>query len=81
MASRLVDRALTDEDSLASLMLSRSSIEAERVRISLRLVASVDQKLDDLAHLRGLDRNTAISVAISQDWIACFGLQARQEVR
>ena len=53
----------------------------ERVRISLRLVASVDQKLDDLAHLRGLDRNTAISVAITQDWIACFGLQARQEVR
>ncbi len=53
----------------------------DRVRISLRLVASVDQKLDDLAHLRGLDRNTAISVAISQDWIACFGLQARQEVR
>ena len=62
-------------------MLSRSSIEAERVRISLRLVASVDQKLDDLAHLRGLDRNTAISIAIAQDWIACFGLQARQEVR
>jgi hypothetical protein len=45
------------------------------------LVASVDQKLDDLAHLRGLDRNTAISIAIAQDWIACFGLQARQEVR
>ena len=53
----------------------------ERVRISLRLVASVDQKLDDLAHLRGLDRNTAISIAIAQDWIACFGLQARQDVR
>ena len=53
----------------------------DRVRISLRLVPSVDQKLDDLAHLRGLDRNTAISVAIAQDWIACFGLQARQEVR
>ena len=33
------------------------------------------------AHLRGLDRNTAISIAIAQDWIACFGLQARQEVR
>lgn len=53
----------------------------ERVRISLRLVPSVDKKLDDLAHLRGLDRNTAISVAIAQDWVACFGLQARQEVR
>lgn len=53
----------------------------DRVRISLRLVPSVDQKLDDLAHLRGLDRNTAISVAIAQDWIACFGLQARQEAR
>ncbi|HMU41619.1 MAG TPA: hypothetical protein PKE31_21605 [Pseudomonadota bacterium] len=53
----------------------------DRVRISLRLVPSVDQKLDDLAHLRGLDRNTAISVAIAQDWIACFGLQARQVAR
>ena len=53
----------------------------DRVRISLRLVPSVDNKLDDLAHLRGLDRNTAISVAIAQDWVACFGLQARQEVR
>ena len=53
----------------------------DRVRISLRLVPSVDEKLDDLAHLRGLDRNTAISVAIAQDWIACFGLQARQVAR
>ncbi len=53
----------------------------DRVRISLRLVPSVDEKLDDLAHLRGLDRNTAISVAIAQDWVACFGLQARQSAR
>lgn len=53
----------------------------DRVRISLRLVPSVDEKLDELAHLRGLDRNTAISVAIAQDWVACFGLQARHEVR
>lgn len=53
----------------------------DRVRISLRLVPSVDQKLDDMAHLRGLDRNTAISVAIAQDWVACFGLQARQVAR
>ena len=50
----------------------------DRVRVSLRLVPSVDKKLDDLTHLRGLDRNTAISVAIAQDWVACFGLQARQ---
>lgn len=53
----------------------------DRVRISLRLVPSVDEKLDDLAHLRGLDRNTAISVAIAQDWVACFGLQAKQSAR
>lgn len=44
-----------------------------RVRLSLRLEPSVDQQLDDLARLRGLDRNTAVSVAITQDWIACFG--------
>lgn len=49
----------------------------ERVRLSVRLVASVDEKLNDLAHLRGLDRNTAISVAIVQDWVACFGFKAR----
>lgn len=53
----------------------------ERVRLSVRLVASVDEKLDDLAHLRGLDRNTAVSVAIVQDWVECFGLQARQAAR
>ena len=81
MPLRLEARVLWQRTPCASLMLSRSSIEAERVRISLRLVASVDQKLDDLAHLRGLDRNTAISVAIAQNWIACFGLQSRQEVR
>ena len=45
----------------------------DRVRISLRLEATVDEKLDQLSELRGLDRNTAISVAIAQDWIACFG--------
>lgn len=49
-----------------------------RVRLSARLVASVDEKLTDLAHLRGLDRNTAVSVAIVQDWVQCFGLHARQ---
>lgn len=48
----------------------------ERVRLSVRLVASVDAKLNELAHLRGLDRNTAISVAIVQDWVGCFGLKA-----
>ena len=50
----------------------------ERTRLSLRLAGAIDAKLDDLAHLRGLDRNTAVSVAIAQDWVACFGLQARQ---
>lgn len=50
----------------------------ERTRLSVRLASSVDEKLDDLAHLRGLDRNTAVSVAIVQDWVACFGRQARQ---
>jgi len=45
----------------------------DRIRISLRLEATVDEKLDQLSELRGLDRNTAISVAIAQDWIACFG--------
>ena len=53
----------------------------ERTRLSLRLAAAVDEKLDDLAHLRGLDRNTAVSIAIVQDWVACFGLQARQAGR
>jgi hypothetical protein len=41
----------------------------------------MDAKLNELAHLRGLDRNTAVSVAIVQDWVACFGLQARSERR
>lgn len=53
----------------------------ERVRLSVRLLASVDEKLNDLVHLRGLDRNTAVSVAIVQDWVGCFGLQARQATR
>ena len=51
----------------------RSRPRGERVRMSLRLEPSVDQQLDDLARLRGLDRNTAVGVAIAQDWIACFG--------
>lgn len=42
-----------------------------RVRVSVRLDTTVDEKLDQLAKLRGLDRNTAISVAIVQDWLAC----------
>lgn len=53
----------------------------ERVRLSVRLVASVAEKLNDLAHLRGLDRNTAVSVAIVQDWVECFGLHAKQATR
>lgn len=44
-----------------------------RVRVSVRLDTTVDEKLDQLAKLRGLDRNTAISVAIVQDWLACVG--------
>ena len=53
----------------------------ERVRLSVRLVASVDEKLDELAHVRGLDRNTAVSVAIVQDWGECCGFQAKQARR
>ena len=51
----------------------RLNDKEERVRISLRLEPTVDEKLDQLSELRGLDRNTAISLAIAQDWIACFG--------
>ena len=51
----------------------RLNDKEERVRIWLRLEPTVDEKLDQLSELRGLDRNTAISVAIAQDWIACFG--------
>ena len=47
--------------------------QEERIRRSVRLVASVDAKLNDLAHLRGLDLNTAVGVAIVADWVACFG--------
>ena len=47
--------------------------KAPRVRISLRLEATVCKKLDQLAKLRGLDRNTAISVALVQDWLASIG--------
>ena len=53
--------------------LKRLPAREDRVRLSVRLAASVDEKLDDLAHLRGLDRNTAVSVAIVQDWVACIG--------
>lgn len=51
----------------------RSRPPGDRVRMSLRLEPSVDQQLEDLTRLRGLDRNTAVGVAIAQDWIACFG--------
>lgn len=53
--------------------LRRLEDKDERVRLSLRLMPTVDAKLDELASLRALDRNTAISVAIVQDWMACFG--------
>ena len=45
----------------------------DRRRLSLRLNGNADDKLNDLARFRGLDRNTAVCVAIVQDWIACFG--------
>ena len=45
-----------------------------RVRLSVRFVVSVDKKLNDLAYLCGLDRNTVVSVVIVQDWVGCFGL-------
>lgn len=45
----------------------------DRARLSVRLEPSVNQKLGELAELRGLDRNTAVSVAIVQDWVNCFG--------
>ncbi len=54
--------------------LKRQPDKEDRTRLSLRLVSSVDAKLNDLAHLRGLDRNTAVSVAIVQDWVGCFGM-------
>lgn len=56
--------------------LKKQPNKEERTRLSLRLVSSVDAKLNDLAHLRGLDRNTAVSVAIVQDWVGCFGAGA-----
>jgi len=61
--------------------IRRLADEEERTRLSLRLAQAVDQKLDELAHLRGLDRNTAVSVAIVQNWVACLELQARQAGR
>lgn len=54
--------------------LKRKPDKEDRIRLSLRLVSSVDAKLNDLAHLRGLDRNTAVSIAIVQDWLGCFGV-------
>lgn len=56
----------------------RLADKEERTRLSVRLASTVDAKLTDLSHLRGLDRNTAISVAIVQDWVACFGIQGSQ---
>lgn len=52
-----------------------------RIRRSVRLAATVDSKLQELAHLRGLDLNTAVGVAIVQDWVNCFGLRTRQQER
>lgn len=54
--------------------LKKLSNKEDRVRLSVRLASGVDAKLNDLAHLRGLDRNTAVSVAIVQDWVGCFGM-------
>ncbi len=46
----------------------------ERVRLSIRSIASVDEKLDDLAHLRDIARNTAVSVAIVLPLRSCLRL-------
>lgn len=69
---RRLHRTADEEEQLKSL-----PDKEERVRLSVRLVASADEKLNDLAHMRGLDRNTAISAAIVQGWVECFGLHAR----
>lgn len=58
-------------------MRHRRTKQDERVRRSIRMVPSVDAKLNDLAHLRGLDLNTAVGVAIVADWVACFGPMGR----
>ena len=61
------------EKAVASRRRKQRVEKEPRVRISLRLEATNCKKLDQLAELRGLDRNTAISVAIVQDWLASIG--------
>lgn len=70
--------SLAPHSARGPVRVRRLADKEERARLSVRLASAIDQKLDDLAHLRGLDRNTAVCVAIAQDWIACFGLQAPQ---
>ena len=61
------------EKAVASRRRKQRVEKEPRVRISLRLEATTCKKLDQLAEVRGLDRNTAISVAIVQDWLASIG--------
>ena len=68
-AAKPASRAAQAKDRLKQLPEKET-----RIRRSVRLAATVDAKLQDLAHLRGLDLNTAVGVAIVQDWMACFGL-------
>lgn len=67
-AAKPASRAAQAKDRLKQLPEKET-----RIRRSVRLAAAVDAKLQDLAHLRGLDLNTAVGVAIVQDWVACFG--------
>ena len=61
------------EEAIAPRRRKQPVEKAPRVRISLRLEATVCKKLDQLAKLRGLDRNTAVGVALVQDWLASIG--------
>ena len=61
------------EKAVASRRRKQRVEKEPRVRISLQLEATVCKKLDQLAKLRGLVRNTAVGVAIVQDWLASIG--------
>ncbi|MFO0575759.1 MAG: hypothetical protein U1A78_17315 [Polyangia bacterium] len=71
-AAKRASRAAKGKDRLKQLPEKET-----RIRRSVRLAGTVDAKLQELAHLRGLDLNTAVGVAIVQDWMACFNLKGR----
>lgn len=50
--------------------------KGDRVQRAVRLTASLDVKLRQLAEFRGVDLNAAVSVAIVEDWRRCLGSQA-----